>query len=100
MRLCNILGSCRDNASEGEADVKPGKIVAGTVAHVSDSVVILDISTAKGSVKGYLTFPHLSDNLGRNKFCVQIVPLWISFVRFILLCLYLLDCISRNFDIS
>lgn len=53
--------------------MKPGKIVAGTVVHISDSVAVLDISTAKGPVKGYLTFSHLSDNLGRNKLCPQIV---------------------------
>lgn len=49
--------------------MKPGKIVAGTVAHVNDDVIIVNISTAKGSIKGYLNTPHLSDNLGRNKLC-------------------------------
>lgn len=46
-------------------DIKPGEIVSGTVAHITDNVIIVDIPMAKGSAKGYLTFPHLSDNIGR-----------------------------------
>lgn len=44
--------------------IKPGEIVSGTVAHIGDNAIVVDIPTAKGLVKGYLTFPHLSDNLG------------------------------------
>jgi len=51
--------------------VKPGEIVAGTVAHVNDDLIIVDISTVKGSINGYLSFTHLSDNLGRNNLCLE-----------------------------
>jgi len=62
--------SCRDDTSEVEVvDVNPGTVVSGTVAHVNDNVIIMDISTARGSIKGYLNFPHLSDNLGKNNLC-------------------------------
>ncbi|KAG0628431.1 hypothetical protein M758_1G025900 [Ceratodon purpureus] len=82
----SFITTPRDSASEGDADdVKPGKIVAGTVAHVSDSVVILDISTAKGSIKGYMTFPHLSDNLGHIDQLKAVMKVGVQFDQLLIL---------------
>lgn len=61
--------SPRDDALEGASDMKPGRIVGGTVAQVRDTVIIVEIPTATGLIKGHLTFPHLSDNQGRNTLC-------------------------------
>lgn len=86
LSLSFITTSSRDDASEGAAgDELIGKVVAGTVHHVNDSVIIVNVSTPTGLVKGYLTFPHLSDTLGHIEQLKSVTKVGFQFDRLLVL---------------
>lgn len=49
---------------DGEDTIRPGSTVSGTVVHMKEKSVILDVALPKGFTKGVLTHNHLSDNPG------------------------------------
>ncbi|CAM6099604.1 unnamed protein product [Calypogeia fissa] len=54
----------KDDENEVEDDIRPGRIVSGTIVHMKEKSIILDVLLPQGFTKGVLPHNHLSDNPG------------------------------------
>lgn len=50
--------------TDAELNIKPGSTVSGTIVHMKETSLILDVHLSKGIVKGVLAYNQLSDNPG------------------------------------